>query len=124
MEIKLALIIDLSKAFDTINHDLFLTKLKAYVFNENSVSFIRSYFTNRYQQRKIGSTFCYWNKLVFDASQGSILGPLFFNIFINDLFLFVNKSEISNYGNDNTLYSAYRKSLVKSQEISQMTLKP
>ena len=44
-----ALIMDLSKAFDTINHDLFLSKLKAYGFNENSVSFIRSYLTNRYQ---------------------------------------------------------------------------
>ena len=52
-----ALIMDFSKAFDTINQDLFLSKLKSYGFNENSVLFIRSYLTNRYQQTKIGSTF-------------------------------------------------------------------
>ena len=42
------LIMDLSKAFDAINHDLPLFKLKAYVFKENSLSFIKSYLTNRY----------------------------------------------------------------------------
>ena len=50
-----ALIIDLSKAFDTINHDLFLTKLKAYVFNENSVSFIRSYLQTGTSKRKLAA---------------------------------------------------------------------
>ena len=101
-----ALTMDLSKVFDTINQDLFLSKLKAYGFNENSVLFIRSYLTNRYQRTKIGSTFSDRSKIITGSPQGSISGPLFFNIFINDLFLFTNKSEICNYADDNTLYSA------------------
>ena len=87
--------------------------LNPYGFNGNSVSFIRSYLTNRYQRTKIGSTFSGWNKIITGVPQGSILEPLFFNIYIHDLFLFANKSEICNYDDDNTLYSA-----------NQMTLKP
>ena len=64
-----AIIMDLSKAFDTINHDLFLSKLKAYGFNESSVSII-SYLTNRYQRTKIGSTFSDWNKIISGVPQG------------------------------------------------------
>ena len=96
---------DLS-TFDTINCDLFLSKLKAYGFNENSVSFIKSYLTNRYQRTKIGSTFSDWNKIITGVPQCSILEPLFFNIFINDLLLFANKSEICSHAQDNTLYAA------------------
>ena len=99
-----ALIMDLSKAFDTINHNLFLSKLKAFDFSENSVSFIRSYLTNWYQRTEIGNTFSDRNKIIIGVPQGSILGSFFFNIFINDLFLFTNKSEICNYADDNTLY--------------------
>ena len=55
---------DLSKAFDTINQDLLLSKLKAYGFNEKSVSFVGGYLTNRYQQTKIGSAFKDWNEII------------------------------------------------------------
>ena len=52
---------DLSKAFDTINYYLLLSKLKAYGLNENSVSLLRSCLTNMYQQMNISSTFSDWN---------------------------------------------------------------
>ena len=97
------LILDLSKAFDAINQDLPLSKLKAYVFKKNSLSFIKSYLTNRYQRTEIDSSFSNWNRIITGYPQILILGPLFFNIFINRLFLFANKSEISNYVDDNTL---------------------
>ena len=96
----------MTKAFHTINNDLFLSKLKTYGFNENSVSFIRNYLTKRYQRTRVGSTFSDWNKIITGVPQGSKLGPLFFNIFINNLFLFASKSEICNHTDDNTPYSA------------------
>ena len=96
-----ALTMNLSKAFGTINRYLFLPKLKAYGFNENSVSIIKSYLTNRYQQTEFSSTFSDWNKIITGAPQGSI----FFNI-LNDLPLFANKPEIYNHVDDNTLFSA------------------
>ena len=99
---------DLSKAFtfDTINHNLFLSKLKVYDFNQNSASFIRSYLTNRYQRTKVDCILSDWSKIITEVSQTSILEPLFFNTFINNLFLFANKSEICNYADDNILCSA------------------
>ena len=94
------------KTFDTIDHDLFFSKLKAYGFNENTVSFTGSYLTKRYQRTKFGSTSCGWDKIITGVPQCLILGLLSFNNFINDLFLFTKKCEICNYNDDNTLYSA------------------
>ena len=51
------IIMDLSKAFDTLNHKLLLCKLKAYGFNKNALAFIQSYFTNRHQRTKVGDKF-------------------------------------------------------------------
>ena len=97
---------DLSKAFDTMNHNLLIAKLTAYGFQEDALVFIKSYFTNTQQRVRVNSNFSMWKEKVSGILQGSILVPLLFNIFLNDLFLFTEKSDLSNYADDNTLYSS------------------
>ena len=94
---------DLSEALDTVNHKLLFKQLQDDGFDKKSLSFIESYFTNTKQRTKIGDSFNKYQRIITGALQGSILGPLFFNIFINDLFLSTDKSTIYNYADDNIL---------------------
>ena len=91
-----AIIMDLSKALDTLNHKLLFKKLQAYGFDKKSLSFIESYFTNRKKRTKIGNSFCKHQKIITGVTQGSILGPIFFKNFIYDLFLTIGRSTLCN----------------------------
>ena len=98
-----AILMDLSKAFDCLPHDLLLGKLRAYGLTEKACSLVSSYLSNRKQQVKLGPHCSDWADIVKGVPQGSILGPLLFNIFINDIFHIVDQSSLYNYAEDNTL---------------------
>ena len=80
---------DLSRAFDTINHDLILAKLKAYGFSNHALNVMHSYLKNRKQKVQIANKFSLERDFIAGVPQGSIDGSLFFNLFINDLILFI-----------------------------------
>ena len=76
---------DLSKAFDSLNHELLISKLKAYGLESNSVTFMKNYLTNRLQRCKINNSVSEWGKVLNGFPQGSTLGPLLLSIFLNDI---------------------------------------
>ena len=100
-----AILMDLSKAFDCINHELLIAKLIAYGFSKQSANLIRSYLNERWQRTKINTSFSSWTELLTGVPQGSVLGPLLFNIYLNDLFWVIQETEVCNFADDTTLYS-------------------
>ena len=99
------LLTDLSKAFDCLDHDLLVAKIEAYGFDFNSTKLLHSYLTNRYQRARVNSNYSKWSEIISGVPQGSILGPLLFNIYLSDLFLFTEGSNIANYADDNSPYA-------------------
>ena len=104
-ELASALLTDLSKAFDCLNHELQIAKLEAYDFDQSPLSYIYSYLSDRKQRTKVNNSYSSWSNIKSGVPHGSILGPLFFNIYLNDIFYFVNKCDITNYADDTTPYA-------------------
>ena len=89
-----ALLTVLSKAFALVLHDLLIEKLHAYGVDMKSLRFLYSYLNDRKQRVKFNNKYSSFEEILFGVPQGSILGPLFFNLFISNLFLILSNCEL------------------------------
>ena len=123
-KVFVVLLTDLSKAFDCLNQDLLISKLNAYGFSLPALRLIHDYLLNIKQRTRINSSYSTWVEIVFGVLQGSILGPLLFNIFLTDLFFIASSMDIANYVDDNTPYvtANYIDSLTASLEEASKSL--
>ena len=118
-----ALLTDLSKAFDTINHDLLIAKLTAYGFSNEALKLMKNYLENRKEKVHINKKFSSETDVTAGVQQGSIDGPLLFNLFINDLIFFTQQCILSNYADDRKLcLSGKEKELIKSILLSSFVI--
>ena len=102
----IAIFLDLSKAFDTVKHELLIMKLKQYGFSNDSFDLIKYYLTERYSIIHFDHCKSKKEQLRTGVPQESILGPLLFIIFINDLCHLKLNSNITIFADDTTLYLA------------------
>ena len=98
--------LDVSKAFDCIQHDLLIAKMSAYGFSMDTLVFTYSYLKRKKQNVKLNDIESLLKLLVSGVPQGSILGLILINLFINDLFLFIKKTNLANFVDDNTIFAA------------------
>ena len=93
---------DLSKALNCLPHDLLVAKLEAYGLDTKTLKHMLSYLNGRKQCVKIRNSFSFLKLILFEIPPGSILEPIFFNIFMNDIF-FLLGSDLHNFADDNTV---------------------
>ena len=101
-----AVLMVLSKAFDSIPHNLLIAKMHVYGFSIDAVTFFYLYLKRCKQNVRINNTHSVFQILISGVPQGSVFGPLLFKICINGLYLFVSKTDLLNFADDYTISAA------------------
>ena len=99
-----AILMDLSKAFDALNHDLLIAELHAYDFQHDTLKLLHSY-PKQWHRTKVGMSLSSWEELIKGAPQGSVLGPTLLNLYLNDLFYLPDFTEVCNFADDTTFHA-------------------
>jgi len=105
--------LDFSKAFDTLDHNLLLAKLKYYGFDETSVSFFRSYLSERKQRVVLeGQAYSNTTYITSGVPQGSVLGPILFLVYVADMFKMLKHCDIQGFADDTQIFHSFKANAV------------
>ena len=100
----MSIFVDLTKAFDTVDHGILLDKLDRYGIRGHANDFFRSYLSDRRQYTVINGVNSTLKNTTCGVPQGSVLGPLFFAIYINDIYKAVGQNDVRLFADDTALF--------------------
>ena len=118
-EFGIGIFIDIKKAFDTVNHNLLFSKLEHYGFRGHSLQLLKSYVSDRRQYTKINNSTSRVNSLNYGVPQGSVLGPLLFLLYVNDIQHCIDKKKIKLFADDTGVFQFDKDLRVVVNEASQ-----